>query len=354
MSSQTRMFPIPDVLFVPGANPGAAFIALDRSILGSLADLHEIPVSRGPLGRLAFVRGLDRHLSRRPALLALWFAAPGYGSLTAAACRRRGVPYLAVSGGADVANVPAAGFGAGRLGMRRPLVRWILEGAAVVWAFSEAAGREIAALAETRRLEVVPPPVDTPFFRPRPLPRERDLVLTVCARITPLTIAQKGLDRVVDAARALPAARFVIAGALERHREVRRFVGRAPANVAFAGFVSRDALRTLYARAQVYAQLSRHEGFGVSVAEAMAMGCVPVTSDLPALHELAGDAALVAGPSARDAADVIGQALDRPAIDRWQAIDARCGPDVRRAAWMGLLGARDWGLGTGGWGLGRG
>ncbi|MEO7555918.1 MAG: glycosyltransferase, partial [Acidimicrobiales bacterium] len=43
---------------------------------------------------------------------------------------------------------------------------------------------------------------------------------------------------------------------------------------------------------QVYAQLSWHEAFGVSVAEAMLCGCTPVVTDVPALQEVAGRWAL--------------------------------------------------------------
>ena len=105
----------------------------------------------------------------------------------------------------------------------------------LVWAFSESARREILPRARPRAIAVVPPAVDTGWFRPAgpPAARER-LVVSTCAAISPLTIAQKGLDRLVAAPRpwcptsrsSSPAARrgrsapvraFVAGAAGQRH-----------------------------------------------------------------------------------------------------------------------------------------
>ena len=215
------------------------------------------------LRHVAFAAALGRVLAReRPARAVVWFAAATYGAATLAACRLAGVPCLVVAGGMDVASCPEIGFGEARGGWRRTASRWTLEQAALVWAFSESARREIAARARTRAIAVVPPAVDTGWFRPPAPPRARErLVLTTCAAIGPVTIAQKGLDRLSRAAALLPDVPVVVTGAVDlADSAVRAFVAGAPPNVSFAGHVSREALRTLYARAAVVAQLSRHEG----------------------------------------------------------------------------------------------
>ena len=43
-------------------------------------------------------------------------------------------------------------------------------------------------------------------------------------------------------------------------------------------FCLESELTTLYAEDSVYVQPSLHEGFGLSVAEAMSAGCVPVVT----------------------------------------------------------------------------
>ena len=67
----------------------------------------------------------------------------------------------------------------------------------------------------------------------------------------------------------------------------RRVAGLAPPNLQCPGRLGHDELRALLWSAGVYAQLSWHETFGVSMAEAMLCGCVPVIRQSLALHEVA-------------------------------------------------------------------
>lgn len=60
----------------------------------------------------------------------------------------------------------------------------------------------------------------------------------------------------------------------------------ATPNVEFTGFVAEDELIKWYQKAKVYNQPSWHEGFGISVAEAILCECIPVVSDCGALPEV--------------------------------------------------------------------
>jgi glycosyltransferase involved in cell wall biosynthesis len=66
--------------------------------------------------------------------------------------------------------------------------------------------------------------------------------------------------------------------------------------VRLLGPVHREQLFPLFAGADLYACPSRHEGFGIPVLEAMAQGTPVVCSDIPALREVAGDAAIFVAP----------------------------------------------------------
>ena len=72
-------------------------------------------------------------------------------------------------------------------------------------------------------------------------------------------------------------------------------------------------LSSLFAGADLFAFPSRHEGFGIPVLEAMAQRTAVVCGDIPALREVAGDAARFVAP---DDVDGWAQALDRAAHRR--------------------------------------
>lgn len=72
--------------------------------------------------------------------------------------------------------------------------------------------------------------------------------------------------------------------------------------VRFLGFVDDAALLRAYQEADALALLSRYEGFGLPVAEAMACATPVVCSDAASLPEVAGDAALLVPPDDTDAA----------------------------------------------------
>lgn len=74
------------------------------------------------------------------------------------------------------------------------------------------------------------------------------------------------------------------------------------------GFVTDDELSVLYRRAVAHLFVSRLEGFGFTVVEAMAAGCPVLTTHAGSLAEVAGGAALTVDPEDHDA---IGHSLAR-------------------------------------------
>jgi glycosyltransferase involved in cell wall biosynthesis len=118
---------------------------------------------------------------------------------------------------------------------------------------------------------------------------------------------RKNLVRAIDAFRGLPervrdGRRLVVVG----HRgwqdvEIDRAIEQAGDAVHLAGFVDDDDLPAVYAAADAFIYASFHEGFGLPVLEAMAVGTPVVTSNVSSLPEVAGDAAITVDPMSVEA-----------------------------------------------------
>ena len=102
-----------------------------------------------------------------------------------------------------------------------------------------------------------------------------------------------------------PALRLVLVGARgwldEPIYEAVRSLG-LDQRVHFAGFVDDADLPAVYSGAALFVFASLHEGFGLPLLEAMACGVPVVTSNVSAMPEVAGDAALLVDP--RDVDDL--------------------------------------------------
>ena len=101
-------------------------------------------------------------------------------------------------------------------------------------------------------------------------------------------MARKGHELFVRAAANLPDIQFtLIGGWKDNNIEHLRWI--SPENVTFTGWLDSSKLLEYFKNASVYVQASAHEGFGLSVAEAMLAGCVPVVSRRGSLPEVVGD-----------------------------------------------------------------
>ena len=158
------------------------------------------------------------------------------------------------------------------------------------------------------KIRVVPLAVEEKFFRhgagPSPFPFPYVLFVGSAQPRKNLRRLAQAVARVSQHQRDL---RLVIAGADGWGNE-----GNLGSNVTLAGRVDDDQLLALYRHAQCAALVSLHEGFGLPVLEAMAAGTAVVASNVAALPEVSGGAAVLVDPLNVDAiADGIEDAITR-------------------------------------------
>lgn len=246
---------------------------------------------RGWVARNAFnLRAFLREVRRVDAgTIAFWFVPTNYAPVLTAYARLTGRRTLVFTGGIDTVYIPEIDWGAMKSAWHRRMYGIVMRLADAVLPFSDSARDEIRRISRPRYLRTAYPAIDTTFFAPGGEPR-RARVVTCCYAYHAGNIVQKGLDRFVDAAALVPEVEFHLVGSATDDAG-RALAARVPPNVRLVPRIpDRDGYRAYLAGSAAYAQLSVHEGFGVSVAEAMACGAIPVVSDRFSLPEVVGDA----------------------------------------------------------------
>ena len=282
----------------------ASFVAIDRAILAEqweVEDLYQPGRLPNPIKLVPAVLRAD--------LVFGWFASwHTFLPITLAWLLRK--PSVQIIGGFDTANMPDIGYGYQQGGLRRWASRWIMRRAGRLVTNSHYSRSEIAANTPIapERVEVVHHGVPDPFG-PLDETRAREPLALTVGHLVRTTLMQKGHQPFVAAARHLPDVRFVFVG--EWHDDaIEHLRALAAPNVEFTGWLSDEDLHELYRRASVYVQASRHEGFGLAVAEAMLAGCVPVVMNVTAMPEVVdGAGVLISSQEPEAVADGVRRAL---------------------------------------------
>ena len=140
--------------------------------------------------------------------------------------------------------------------------------------------------ASTARSLIIDPAVDVHEYGPAP---EKEDVVLFSAKLE----ARKGVEELLDVARALPDVRFQVLGWGPDEDKLRRC---ALPNLEFAGFEQGERFRQRFARARIFFLPSRAEGFPLVLLYAMASGCAVIgTLPLPfeGVHIPVGDTGIM-------------------------------------------------------------
>lgn len=195
--------------------------------------------------------------------------------------------------------------------------RWVLQGAARIFAVSKFTKSELEKIFEipASSIAVVYNAIDDRFLHGHASDADRQFLaeryqitypfLLYAGSISP----HKNLVRIIEAFSALktelekeakyPDLKLVIIGdELSKHPDLRRTVirGGVQNDVRFLGFVPIDVLRIFYDVAKVFVFPSLYEGFGLPPLEAMAHGTPVLTSNSSSIPEVVDDAAVLVNP----------------------------------------------------------
>jgi glycosyltransferase involved in cell wall biosynthesis len=269
----------------------ASFIELDQQLLAERYDVHEIYQP----GHFSDPRVIVRELLAADVIVGWWASWHTFLPFTLAWLLRK--PSLLIVGGFDTAAEPEYNYGFQLGGPRAWLSRLTMRSARILMTNSEYSRAEIRRNIGPLEVRLVYHGVPDDHTAAGPLPSsiigdpERSTAITV-GIVDRTNLDRKGLRAFVQAAAELPEVDFVVAGKIvgDAGTELERI---ATANVRLTGWLEHDELESLLRRARVYVQASRHEGFGVSVAEAMLARCVPVATRAGALPEVVGDAGIL-------------------------------------------------------------
>lgn len=222
--------------------------------------------------------------------------------------RLLGRPSIVVVGGYEVAKIPEIGHGSLLDPKKTKTVKYIFDRADRILPVDESLKSEaIKNLGvEGRNIQIVLAGHDSEKFKP--LGPKENMVLTV-GFADRMVAKRKGLDIFVQAAKYLPAVKFVLVGSgtdgyIDELRKM------ASPNVVFAGRVAHSELPAYYQRAKVYCQLSMSEGLPNALCEAMLCECVPVGTEVNGIPTAIGDTGFyVPIGDAEATADAVRQAL---------------------------------------------
>jgi glycosyltransferase involved in cell wall biosynthesis len=176
------------------------------------------------------------------------------------------IPTVVNMGGFEVSSIPEINYGNQLKPIRGYVSRWVIKNANAIIIPSPIYKEKIKNLVPTANVFMIPNFIDTSMCDVI-LPQKEDIAVTaVCSKFA---YDYKGVPIFERASKLIPYKNKILEHLPRKEYE--------------------DYLK----RSKVYCQLSRDETFGISLAEAMAYGCVPVVSNKGALPWIVQDTGLI-------------------------------------------------------------
>lgn len=271
----------PRVLLVH--NSPARFVQIDRDLLRERYDVTErYERSRRRIRADRVATEVMRH-----DIVFCWFAS-WHSVLPLLFARVLQKASILVIGGYDIASLPQIGYGHQLSMLGRWLTQSAIRLATTLVTFSQYSRQEAILNAKVKPDRIRMIYLGVPDLYGTLPPAHRERVALSVGNVNRSNLTRKGHMLFVSIARHVPDVRFVLAGRWA-DGAVQQLLADAPPNLSCPGWLNLEQLARLYAGSSVYLQLSQHEGFGMSVAEAMLAGSLPIVTPVGSLPEVVGD-----------------------------------------------------------------
>ncbi|MEO8231616.1 MAG: glycosyltransferase family 4 protein [Ignavibacteriota bacterium] len=261
----------------------SSFIEKDYEILRSAHDVTKVEITLLNLSNIVKLIKLIKNYDS----VFFWFASLKFFVPCIVSSILSKKIYL-VAGGYDVASVNEISYGSCNNFYKKILIRIMLNLATKIFSVSLSNRNEIILNCKIDSSKIVMIYHGFNNFPNLNFQKKENNILTI-ALLNKISFRRKGIDKFLLLADRMPEVNFYLIG---NHDDFIKEV-LIPKNVQLLGFVELQKLEEILSISKVYIQLSIHEGFGCSVAEAMQYGCIPVVSNNYALPEVVGECGLI-------------------------------------------------------------
>ena len=287
------------------------FIIEDERILARHFTVDRL-VSSGIKSVPAIVRGV-----RGADVTLAWFGSV-YAGLIVFLSRILGRRSIVIVAGVDASKDREIDYGIWLNPWKARVVRYAYRRADRVLAVSPFLAAEVKRLAEYDGMNTsfIPFGFDGGEWRPGGAPKK--LVTTVASCENESRLRKKGIDKLFEAARAMPDVPFRVIGMTRELLSA--ILPTVPRNVEIIPYIPRSKILPYLQESRVYTQPSFTEGLPNALCEAMLCGCVPVGTVAGGIPTAIGDAGfLVPYGDVPALVRALQQALDAPDEARQRA-----------------------------------